>query len=186
MIIPSNHKISNKHIINNISKYTLLDSIDKIAKNNRTIIIVPNLCNLEYKYGGVFSDKLANLYPIVKESYNILGKNFIQQNPGYVQYNTVANYHNSSKIIVANMLCQQGLTNKFKKRTINYSYLVDSMNKIKTFIYKLNQKYQDEHYDIEIHTYKFGTNRSCNANWSFIVNLIEDIWSSNKIFIYNE
>lgn len=180
------HKNTNYQIIHNITKYSLIESIENICTNTRSIIIVPNLCNIEYKYGGIFNNKLSTKYPIVEESYNILGKNFINNNPGYVQCTNVAKYNNGSKIIVANMLCQNGITNKDKKRSIDYGYLTDSMNKIKRLIIKYQDLYKDEHFDISIHTYKFGTNKSCNANWSFISCLIEDIWLSySNIYVYN-
>lgn len=168
---------SKKYQIYNINKYKLLDfTKDKInTKNSRSIIIIPNLCNTNYIYGGTHCNSIATYYPIVEQSYNVLGKVFVNNNPGYVQFIDVLQ-NNDNKLIIANMLAQTGVTNQIKTRTINYNYLVDSMLKIKHMILQLQKKYIDEHIDISIHSYKFGANKSANGNWNFIINLIEDIW----------
>lgn len=173
--------------MNHINKYDLLSYTQQKINdtNNRSIIIIPNLCNTNYTYGGLISKQIAKAYPIVEESYNVIGKVFISQHPGYVQLiETMKN--KSNKLFVANMIAQTGVARKPYHRTINYSYLTESMHQITQFIYQQRKKYNDEHIDISIHSYKFGIGKSCNANWDFITCLIEDIWlSCCNVLIFN-
>lgn len=181
-------KSKNYYQINYINKYSLLDYTQDIVNNtnNRSIIIIPNLCNMNYTYGGFVSNRIAEYYPIVEQSYNVLGKVFIGQNPGYVQFIDVLKNKNN-KLIVANMIAQTGAATKSLSRTIKYNYLVDSMNNIQKFIQQQKNLYTDEHVDISVHSYKFGIGKSCNGKWEFISNLIEDIWlNCSNIFIYNK
>lgn len=176
-------------IHNNITKYSLLDATNDIISDtkHRSIIIVPNLCNTLYKYGGVFGNRLTDKYPIVRESYNILGKTFIANNPGYVQFVEVLHKQNNY-LIVANMIAQHKIIDQINHtRGIDYYSLVSSMSKIKNYILTLKEKYHDEYYDISIHSYKFGSTKDCNAKWPFIINLMEDIWLKHlNIYIYSK
>lgn len=159
-----------------VNKYDLLSYTQQKINNthNRSIVIIPNLCNINYTYGGLISRQIAKAYPIVEESYNVIGKIFISQHPGYVQFiETIQN--KSNKLFVANMIAQIGVAKKPNHRTINYAYLVESMNQIKTFICQQKVKYSDEHFDISIHSYKFGIGKHCNGNWNFISDLLTDI-----------
>lgn len=181
-------KTKNYYQLNYVTKYNLLDYTKKITDDsqNRSIIIIPNLCNTNYTYGGFASSRIAEHYPIVEESYKVLGKVFVAQNPGYVQFIEVLK-NKDNKLIVANMFAQTGVANKSKPRTLNYNYLVSSMNQMQQFIQRQKHKNIDEHIDISIHSYKFGIGKSCNGQWDFIKDLIDDIWLNHtNIFLYNK
>lgn len=185
-MITTKHK--NIYQIQNINKYDLINYTNhKINDiNSRAIIIIPNLCNTNYTYGGVISNKIAAAYPIVEQSYNVLGKIFVHQHPGHTQFIEVTK-NKSNKLFVANMIAQTGVSHKPQHRTINYAYLVESMNQIKAFICQQKIKYNDEHFDISIHSYKFGTGKGCNGDWNFITNLLSDILVPHcNIYIYNK
>ena len=110
----------------------------------------------------------------------------MHQHPGYAQFIEITKNKNN-KLFVANMIAQTGVSRKPQYRTINYAYLVEAMNQIKTFICQQQLKYNDEHIDISIHSYKFGIGKSCNANWDFIINLIEDVWLQHcNILLFNK
>lgn len=174
--------------INYINRYDLLSYTQQKINdiNNRSIIIIPNLCNINYTYGGSISKQIAEAYPIVEESYNVIGKVFINQHPGYVQFiETMKN--KSNKLFVANMIAQTGVARKPYQRTINYAYLVESMQQIKKFVCQQKIKYNDEHFNISIHSYKFGIGKHCNGDWNFITDLFVDILLPySNIFIFHK
>ena len=54
--------------------------------NNGASVIVPHVCNNIDLFGAGFAAAVSKHYPIVKENYHLLGKNFLRSNLGYVQY----------------------------------------------------------------------------------------------------
>lgn len=162
-------------------KGDLFDYIeDRIkAGNNGSSVVVPHVCNNIDLFGAGFAAAVSKHYPIVKENYHLLGKNFLRNNPGYVQYVKVLedkNYEHS--LIFANMIAQNSTISKSNPRPLNYRHLVQSMIDIDKFI---KSKYQEQ--KIEIHMPKFGCGLA-GGNWNFISDLIDDIWKDHNIYLY--
>lgn len=147
--------------------------------NSGSSVIVPHVCNNIDLFGAGFAAAVSKQYPIVKENYHLLGKNFLKNNPGYVQYVKVMedkNYGHS--LIFANMIAQNSTISKSNPRPLNYRYLVQSMIDIDKFI---KSKFHDQ--KIEIHTPKFGCGLA-GGDWNFIADLIEDIWKDHNTYVY--
>lgn len=149
------------------------------AGNNGSSVIVPHVCNNVDLFGAGFAAAVSSHYPVVKQNYHLLGKNFLKSNLGYVQYVKVLedkNYEYS--LIFANMISQNGTVSKSNPRPLNYAGLVQSMIDINKFI---NKNFKEE--KVEIHAPKFGCGLA-GGNWNFISELISDIWTNKKVYIY--
>jgi hypothetical protein len=166
-----------------ILKDDLFSSIDSIlASVNSTTIIVPHVCNNIDVFGGGFTGGIVKHYPIVRDNYHMLGPSFLKKNLGYVQFITAKeNKASSNKIIFANMIAQNGTISFNNKRPLNYLALCKSMAEVAKYI-RSNKNSSEQ--DFHIHAPKFGSGLA-GGNWSFIYNLIEDIWTDIPVFIYD-
>lgn len=175
---------SNIHYISNIS---LFDSVHNRVSSqiNGASVLIPHVCNNTNVFGAGFAKSIADIYPEVKYNYHLLGKSFLQQNLGYVQYIDIkSNKISENKIIIANMIAQNGLQNSKTHRPLNYGSLAVCMFRIKNYVKELRNHFPDMQ-NIEIHAPKFGSGLS-GGNWNFISELISDIWSDISVFIYTK
>lgn len=153
------------------------------AGPNGASIIVPHVCNNVNAFGAGFAAVLANRYQVVKENYHLIGPTVLKNSLGNVQFVEVE--HNNKykhKLIFANMIAQNGLKNTSNLRPLNYAALVQCMIKVKHYLKSLKKDDASERF--EIHCPKFGAGLS-GGRWEFISELIEDIWSDQKVFVYN-
>jgi len=149
--------------------------------NNGSSVIIPHVCNNIDAFGAGFAAAVTKHYPVAKENYHLLGLNFLKKNLGYVQFVEVAkDPHYGHKLIIANMIAQNGIINNKNPRPLNYFSLCKSMNLVKQYI-QSNFGVENK---VQIHTPKFGCGLA-GGDWKFIYNLIEDIWTNLEIFIYN-
>lgn len=150
------------------------------AKSISSNIIIPHVCNNVDLFGGGFALAVSKQYPEAKENYHLLGKKFLKDHPGYVQFIPVEyEPQYNRKLIIANMIAQNGIKSGLNPRPLNYAYLTKSMLDIKKYI--LNN-FNTEN-PVEIHCPKFGSGLA-GGNWLFIQNLIEDIWGDFKVVVY--
>lgn len=146
-------------------------------------VVVPHVCNNINAFGAGFAAVLSDRFPVVKENYHLLGPTFLRNNLGHVQFIDV--YHNNKykhKLIFANMIAQNGVRGGSNRRPLNYAALVHSMIKVKQYTKTLKQNDTTE--KIEIHCPKFGTGLA-GGRWEFVSDLMDDIWSDLKVFVYN-
>ena len=166
----------------NIIKGDLFDNIEQVVRagNNGSSVIVPHVCNNIDLFGAGFAAETARHYPIVKENYHLLGKSFLQNNLGYVQFvEVLSDKKYEHKLVFANMIAQSGIINKISNpRPLNYLALVKSMVGVSQYISKNLDG------DIQIHAPKFGCGLA-GGNWKFVEELITDIWSDKTVFIYD-
>lgn len=178
----SKMKIIHKKQEINIIKGDLFDNIEQVVRagNNGSSVIVPHVCNNIDLFGAGFAAETARHYPIVKENYHLLGKTFLQNNLGYVQFVEVLNDKKyEHKLVFANMIAQNGIINKTSNpRPLNYLALVKSMMNIKQYI---SQNFE---YNVQIHAPKFGCGLA-GGNWHFVQELIADIWPNIPTHIYD-
>jgi hypothetical protein len=148
--------------------------------NNGFSIIIPHVCNNIDLFGGGFAAAVSQKYPIVKQNYHLLGSNFLKNNPGYVQFIKVetGKSHNH-QLIFANMIAQNGIRSPTNPRPLNYWSLCKSMISINQYI---QQNFADEN-PVQIHAPKFGCGLA-GGNWSFINDLIIDIWKNISVCVY--
>lgn len=152
------------------------------AKEIGTSVIIPHVCNNIDLFGGGFAHSVSQEYPEVKDNYHLLGKKFLNDHPGYVQFVTVGYEPKYSRsLVVANMIAQNGIKKPNNPRPLNYAYLVKSMVEVKKFI--LTKFNKDN--PVEIHCPKFGSGLA-GGNWKLISYLIEDIWSNIKVVVYEK
>lgn len=167
---------------NKIIKGDIFDHLDRyiFGKNNGCSIIVPHVCNNVNSFGAGFAGALAKRYPIIKENYHLLGSNFLKSNIGYTQYiTTLEDTEYKHKLIFANMIAQNGTISNKNPRPLNYLALVKCMVSVSNYI----QKNFDQEYPVQIHCPKFGCGLA-GGNWNFVKDLIDDIWNTNTVVIY--
>ena len=151
------------------------------AKHLGSSIIIPHVCNNLDLFGAGFANAIANEYPQVKNNYHMLGKKFLQEHPGYVQFIDVEyEKQYNRRLVIANMISQNGIKSFKNPRPLNYAYLVKSMVEVKKFIVTNFNKDNPA----EIHCPKFGTGLA-GGNWFFISELINDIWKDIKVVVYS-
>ena len=147
-------------------------------------VIIPHVCNNINLFGAGFADALADKYPETKENYHLLGNSFLRNNLGYVQFIEVSkNQKYGHKLIIANMIAQNGIKGPNNPRPINYAALVKSMIQVSQYIIG-NTGFSNKTENVEIHSPKFGSGLA-GGDWNFISDLIDDIWGKYTVFIYN-
>jgi len=157
-------------------KENLFEICSQLLKSSSNLsIVIPHVCNNVNAFGAGFADAVSQHYPVVKENFHVNGS----QKLGHTQF-IIANTHKNNKIIVANMIAQNGLLNYKNKRPLHYPSLVKCMYDIKLYAKKLS--YETE-CTTEIHAPKFGSGLA-GGNWLFISDLIDDIWSEINTYIY--
>lgn len=162
----------------------LFDYVEKYINDHKNgcSVIVPHVCNNMNLFGAGFANAVANRYPIVKENYHLLGSTFLKTHMGYTQFVDVAkNKISGHRLVFANMIAQNGIISPANPRPLNYYALATSMANVAQYI-KLKF---DNDSSVQIHAPKFGCGLA-GGDWNFISNLIEDIWQTKQVFIYQK
>lgn len=162
---------------------TIESSIRIVNSKNVTnhTILIPHVCNNVGAFGAGFAKAIANEFPIVKENFSLLGRS--ESRLGKVQFVTALdNNHCKNKIIVANMIAQNGLINSKNRRPINYGALAYCMGDVRKFYNIILSKSEEN--TVEIHAPKFGSGLA-GGNWNFVSDLINDIWDDVPVYVYN-
>lgn len=187
-IMQTKHYNSQNRFCYNLANDDIFQRIVKRISSEKlgSSVIVPHVCNNIDVFNGGFAAAVASHYPVVKENYHLLGKTFLKNNLGHTQFIEIPSKNKyGHKIVFANMIAQNGLPDRNKKRCLNYAALVRCMVSVSSFI----RQHQDQNKNIEpvtfeIHAPKFGSGIA-GGNWNFISDLIEDLWSSYSVFVYN-
>jgi hypothetical protein len=170
---------------NNKLIYTKNDIVESAISrldltNSPTTVFIPHVCNNINLFGAGFAKYIGDKFPIVKENFHLLGNKSVL---GHTQYINVANNNlTKTKVIICNMIAQNGIINPKNNRPLNYASLIFCMNDIRNKIISLS-KNNIEDIKYEIHAPKFGSGLA-GGNWNFIENLIEDIWTDIPVYIY--
>jgi hypothetical protein len=155
------------------------------ADNNGCTVIVPHVCNNVDAFGAGFAGQVASNFPTVKADYHMLGKTFLKNNLGYTQFLKVYEQPKyRHRLIFANMIAQNGIVSPQNPRPLNYLALAKCMVGISKFIAEQTD-FLNKNENVEIHAPKFGSGLA-GGNWNFIGNLIEDIWTPYKVYIYTQ
>jgi hypothetical protein len=148
--------------------------------NNGTSVIVPHVCNNINLFGAGFAAGVAKHYPIVKQNYHLLGS---QSSLGYVQFVEVDKDPTyGHKLIFANMIAQNGVICNSNPRPLNYYALTQCMVKVAKFI---QTSFDPNENKAQIHAPKFGCGLA-GGDWSFIQELIKDIWGRQTVLVYQK
>lgn len=173
---------NNNTIVTLNNKNNIFENTRQIIKspNAGPTIIIPHVCNNINLFGAGFASAVAEEYPIVKENFHLLGKNTPL---GHVQNITVLeNKSYGRKLIVSNMIAQNGIISNTNKRPLNYGALSYCMYHIKSLAREILKTTDSS--SVEIHAPKFGSGLS-GGNWLFIEELIRDIWLNElNVFVY--
>lgn len=159
-----------------IKNKDILDfSIERTEASN---IIIPHVCNNVNAFGAGFAGYLSIRYPNVKENFHLLGN---KAKLGYTQFIDIyTNKHTNNKVIIANMIAQNGIINNTNRRPLNYFALCNCMHTVNTYGLQI---LSDKSSSVEIHAPKFGSGLA-GGDWKFISELIKDIWTNIPIYIY--
>lgn len=148
---------------------------------NGCSVIIPHVCNNSGFFGAGFVSAINKHYPIVKENYELLGKQFLKHNLGYTQFIEV--FHNKNhdhKLIFANMIAQNNIRSTTNIRPLNYYALMKCMVSVNRYV---ETNFDNDNKKPQIHCPKFGSGLA-GGNWNFVENLIEDIWKNFAVFVY--
>jgi len=140
------------------------------AKDNE-IVIIPHCCNNKKIWGGGFVIALSKKW---KEPEKIYRDFFNQQYPtlGHVCYAEV-----NKRLIVANMIGQDGIMADTNPKPIKYRDLANAMYNVFEYVEMVKSRTSDP---VAIHAPKFGSLRA-GGNWNFLLDLIAEIWIQNGI-----
>lgn len=168
------------------SNRDIFESIDHRLSSGHagSTVFVPHICNNIDLFGAGFAAAVANKFPEAKANYHMLGKHFLKSNLGHSQIVKVREdkkYRHS--LYIVNMVAQNGLKSPSNPRPLNYAALVKSMMQVSHFISN-NTGFLNKTENIEIHCPKFGSGLA-GGNWSFISDLIDDIWGKYTVYVYN-
>lgn len=156
--------------------FKMADNAIKSKKIGHSVIVL-NFCNNYGKFNSEFSKELAKRFPETEINYELLGKKFLRENPGHAQFIDVDREPEyNRRLIVANIICQNGLKAKFNKRPINYAYLMRSMIEVKRFM--LNNF--NEENKVKIFIPKLNT-RESGIDRKILEILVEDIWNNLEV-----
>lgn len=183
MSIQSKKHFNHKFLSSNADLFeTIQNRI--VAGNYGATVIVPHVCNNIDLFGAGFAAQVSHHYPSVKQDYHLLGKNFLKNNLGYSQILKVYEEPKfKHKLYFVNMIAQNGIKSNSNPRPINYAGLTKSMVSVAHFI-TLNTGWLKKTENVEIHCPKFGSGLA-GGNWSFISDLIDDIWGQFHVVVYN-
>jgi hypothetical protein len=177
----------NKHkssfVYSNSNIFDIIQSRVNCGHNGATVF-VPHVCNNIDLFGAGFAAQVAERYPIVKQNYHLLGKNFLRANLGHCQFIDV--YHNKDyghRLIFVNMIAQNATKSPNNIRPLNYGALCKAMLGVSSYI-RMNTEFLQKNQTVEIHAPKFGSGLA-GGNWNFISDLIDDIWSKFFVTVYN-
>jgi hypothetical protein len=153
-------------------KIIIGDATKPILRPNE-IALIPHVCNTLGGWGAGFVLALSKEFgDLPKEKY--LKQIGLFPNKmdrlGKVSFTKMK----EKRVIVANMIAQNGYMNKGNSRPLRYDALVQCMKLVAQQIEYLNDINNSEQY-FTIHTCKFGSDLA-GGNWEFIECLIEDIW----------
>jgi O-acetyl-ADP-ribose deacetylase (regulator of RNase III) len=147
-------------------------------------IVIPHVCNNINVFGAGFAEAIASKYPEVKANYHLLGNSFLRNNLGYVQFIEVYNNQKyGHKLIVANMIAQNGIKRNNNPRPLNYIALAKAMLGVSLYIKGMQAKNRDYASKWTIHCPKFGSGLA-GGNWNFISEMITDAWKDYSVFVY--
>lgn len=154
------------------------------SKNTGSTVIIPHVCNNIDLFGAGFAKQIADRFPTVKADYHMLGKTFLKNNLGYTQFIKVYEEpHYRHKLIFANMIAQNGVISPNNRRPLNYLALAKCMVGISKYINEQTD-FPNKGENVEIHSPKFGSGLA-GGNWSFISDLIDDIWGAYPVYVYS-
>jgi hypothetical protein len=155
---------------------TSLDLVN--SKNNGYTVIIPHVCNNIGVFGAGFSGEIERKFPEVAINFNIGGKIKL----GNTQFITVAENHlNKNKLIIANMVAQNGTIGPKNRRPLHYPSLIRCMFNVLDLVNSMNKTEKG----VKIFSPKFGSGLA-GGNWNFIADLIDDIWSTHDVMVFTK
>jgi hypothetical protein len=176
MVASKTHKNQFSYHLINDNLFKIISQI--LSTNIETSIIIPHVCNNVNAFGAGFAEALSDKFPSVKANFHVNGP----QKLGHTQFITAeSNNSKNNKIIIANMIAQNGLLNTKNKRPLHYPSLVKCMYDVNIFCNKIKKETE---FKVQIHAPKFGSGLA-GGNWIFISELIDDIWNSQTVFVYH-
>lgn len=161
-------------------KYQKGDCIDIAKKLAETKpVVIPHITNNIQAWGSGFVMALSKEWPVSVSGSPEAIYHSEKQLLGTVKY-----AYPQGNICVANMCAQHGISSKstgpkskVNTKPIRYEELVHCMGKIRDLFF---DPYQDSQWTIVAP--KFGSLRA-GGNWSFIEELIEEIWCDFEVII---
>lgn len=138
-------------------------------------IVIPHICNNIGAWGSGFVVPLGNKYPMSRKVY--LAKN---EDSG-LELGTVHYAHVDSKVYVANMIAQDGISAK----STGNRHRVNSKPIRYAALCKCLEEVNNQFADCDIYAPKFGSGLA-GGNWEFIEELIDEILTDvRSIYVFS-
>lgn len=153
-------------------KYSIIESLRRNLNDTNKSIIVLNPCNNANTFGIGFNKTIASEFPSAKENYHLLGNSNLKNKLGYTQFVPVAvNNKYKNHIIIANMICQNGIISKNNPRPLNYYYYSMCLSRVQDYI-----KQYKESNDLDVIVFAKKIEQFVTgANHFFIMDIINDV-----------
>jgi hypothetical protein len=145
------------------------------------IAIIPHVCNNLGGWGAGFVLALTKEFGILPKEAYLKQTNLFPNKLDRLGKVSFAKMK-ERRVIIANMIAQNGYISGTNPRPLKYDALVQCMKIVTQQIEYLNNNVSSfsPEYNFTIHTCKFGSDLA-GGNWSFIECLIEDIWTNSGI-----
>jgi hypothetical protein len=156
-----------------VIKNVVGDATDPQTTHDREISIISHCCNNENKWGSGFVLALNKKWKEPERVYRIFCGNS-RNSPllGKVCYAKI-----SDKLVVANMIGQDGTISSDNPKPIKYRHLANCMAKVAGYIEMIKTQTSNT---VAIHSPMFGSLRA-GGDWNIILELIKEIWVENGI-----
>jgi hypothetical protein len=174
-----NHSSFSEHKFALIKGDIFSTSLDLVnSKSSGSTVIIPHVCNNIGGFGAGFSGDIEKKFPEVAINFSLGGKIKL----GNTQFITVVeNIITKHRLIIANMVAQNGTISSKNRRPLHYPSLVKCMVSVADLAQSLTQTDKK----IKICAPKFGSGLA-GGNWNFIADLIDDIWSNHSVMVFNK
>lgn len=161
--------------------YHVGDLFDNVDESNHHFDIIPHCCNNIGRWGAGFVIPLAQNFPEAKDRYLRWheesmdfenGKAFALGNVQFV-------HPRGSRVIVANMIGQNGVRGPDNPTPIDYAALTICIYSVMTFAMGL----QSQNVRVQIHAPMFGAGLA-GGDWSVIKKIISNYWNPFETTVY--
>jgi hypothetical protein len=157
--------------------YVVGDLFQLLPYENGFTKFIPHVCNDEQVWSSGFVLPLMEKWPKALEAHYSEPTLFLGDTQFVkVQDNEILGSGFYGDIFVCNMIAQKG-TIRTQEKPIKYASLIRCMEKVKDVANIIQLKTNTTS---EIHAPMFASRRAC-GNWSFVEELILELWSSYDI-----
>ncbi len=149
------------------------DATEPQTTKPNEIVLIAHMCNDANRFGAGFTHALNKKWKEPGKVYS----NFCERNKNVPILGKVCYAKINSKLVIANMIGQNGTVSKDNPIPIKYKALINCMSEVAAYIELIQCQTSNP---VVIHAPKFGSELA-KGDWNFILELIREIWLENGI-----